>query len=132
MDKHELVRIEYKWYYIKTTNFVAVILDDIKKLKDQMESLNSSYQQHAMQIEMQASQLVSLGTRGIWCAYKNTTTNVGTITYDRLLFSDYNNMEITGTPLDINTGIITVLLLLSEYSWYLRDLHCAHVWCMEN
>ena len=54
--------------------------------------------------EEQARQIKSLGTRGSWCGYQDRWEYKGTITYDRLTFS-YSNMEITGTPLNINTGI---------------------------
>ena len=53
--------------------------------------------------EEQARQIKSLGTRGSWCGYQDQWEYKGTITYDRL--TSNSNMEITGTPLDIYTGI---------------------------
>ena len=52
-----------------------------------------------------AEQIGSLSIRGSWCGYQDVWNSKGTVTYDRLTFSNSNNMEITGTPLDINTGI---------------------------
>ena len=76
---------------------VASVQDDIVVVADDVESLTSSDQ-------LQNSQIESLGTRGTWCGYQSGWTTVGTINYDSLTFSDSNMMEITGTPLDINTG----------------------------
>ena len=38
------------------------------------------------------------------CAYQDNWATVGTITYNNLIYSDTNNMNITGKLLDINTG----------------------------
>ena len=78
-------------------------MSDMKKKKDKdMEDMKKYFRNL---FEEQASQIKSLATRGSWCAYKNGPwTSVGTITYDRLSISDTNNMDITGTPLDINSG----------------------------
>ena len=54
-----------------------------------------------------AEDVASLATRGTWCATKDTWNTVGTISCDRLTFSD-SNINITETPLDINTGQIHV------------------------
>lgn len=60
--------------------------------------------------EQQAAQIKLLATRGTWCGYKYTWDSGGTINhYGHLTFSD-SNMDINGTPLDINTGIFTVPL----------------------
>ena len=77
------------------SNF-AVILEDIKTMKNKIESLTSSAQD-------QETRLFSLGTRGTWCASQNEVSATGTIRYDRLTFSD-TNMEITRTPLSYSTG----------------------------
>ena len=79
----------------------AVILANIKKLTDQMES-------HSTEIASLTSSLTrldSMATRGTWCAYQNgPVESTGRITYDRLTFSD-TNMDISGTPLRTSTGI---------------------------
>merc|ERR1711860_308493 len=73
----------------------------ITNVFEDVVSLITSYQQQEFQIE-------SLGARGTWCGNQDGSwSKVGTITYDRLTYSD-SNMNITGTPLDINTGIFTV------------------------
>ena len=54
----------------------------------------------------QQTEIESLSTNGKWCAWNyGAWTTVGTIKYQKLTFSDSNNMEITGTPMDINSGI---------------------------
>ena len=57
--------------------------------------------------EEQENLIKSLATRGTWCATKGSWKKNSIITYDRLIFSD-SNMDITGPPLNINTGITTV------------------------
>ena len=57
-----------------------------------------------MEIESLSSQIDSLGARGHWCGYKYSWSSVSTIPFDYINFSD-SNMNITGTPLDVNTGI---------------------------
>ena len=92
---------------------ITNVFDDVVSLTSsyqqqefQIESLTSSDQQQAMEIESLSSQIHSLGVRGHWCAARTTDSwsTVGTITYQRITFSD-SNMNITGNPLDINTGI---------------------------
>ena len=60
--------------------------------------------------------------RGHWCAAHNSDawSKVGTITYDRITFSD-SNMNITDTPLDINTGIN------SQKCYYYQDIDICHL-----
>lgn len=85
-------------------------MSDLKKKYDkemedittEMEDMKKNFQDI---IEDQASKIKSLGTRGTWCGYKHSWKTVGTITYENLTISNSNNMEITRTPLDINTGI---------------------------
>merc|ERR1711860_392085 len=73
----------------------------ITNVFEDVVSLITSYQQQEFQIE-------SLGARGTWCGYQDGSwSKVGTITYDRLTYSD-SNLNVTGTPLDIDTGIFTV------------------------
>ena len=68
--------------------FFADILEDIEKLKEQVERLDR------------------LALRGTWCAYRSGNdkiTGVGILSYDRLTFSD-TNLDINWTPLNTRTG----------------------------
>ena len=94
----------------ENSDLITNILDDVVSLTSsyqqqefQIETLTSSDQQQTVEIESLSSQIDSLGARGHWCGYQHQWTTVGTITYERLTFSD-SNMNITATPLDINTG----------------------------
>ncbi len=90
----------------------SVTLEDIKNLKqfknlkDQIDSLTS----------------LGAGARGHWCAARTQTVwrTVGTITYDNITFSD-SNMNITDTPLDINTGIN------SHKCYFYLDIDICHI-----
>ncbi len=77
----------------------------ITNVIDDVVSLTSSDQQQTVQIESLSSQIDLLGAMGHWCAARfNSWGAVGTIPYDTITFSD-SNLNITGTPLDISTGI---------------------------
>ena len=82
---------------------------DLKKENQEqarkIESFSTQMRGLKKENEEQARQIKSLGTRGSWCGYQDLWNKVGTITYDRLIFSTSKNMEIRGTPLDITTGI---------------------------
>ena len=105
---------------------ITNILDDVVSLTSsdqqqtmQIETLTSSDQQQAMEIESLGSQIDSLGARGTWCAVQDGSWKTeGTITYDRITFSASNNMNISTTPLDINSGLtvtsMSQVLLLSH------------------
>ena len=89
----------------KNTNF-AVIFEDIKKIKDQIESLTSSDQDQDTRLDSLATATANATATatGTWCAYQDgPVSTTGTIGYDRLTVSD-TNMEVTGTPLSYNTG----------------------------
>ena len=63
----------------------------------------------------------SVVLRGTWCGYQNYWDAASsTITYDSLTFSD-SNMEMTGTPLDINTGNY------SHMCYYYLDFDICHI-----
>ena len=63
----------------------------------------------AADVERNSADITTLATMGHWCGFREDQWNtVGTITYKRITFSA-SNMNITGTPLDINTGIITTV-----------------------
>ena len=75
-----------------------------------------------MEIESLSSQI------DIWCGYQDLWETVGTIN-----FAD-SNMNITDTPLDINTGINShkFYYYLDTDITHFRYLHCACVWGMED
>ena len=81
--------------------------EEVKQQDARIESLKNSDQEQETRKESdqhQAAQIQNHRTRGTWCGYKGGLwSKVGTMTYDSLTFSD-TNMEITRTPLDINTG----------------------------
>ena len=79
---------------------------NITNVAEDVLSLFSSDEQQAAQFEL-------LGTRGTWCGYQVDSWNkVGAITYNYTSFSD-SNMNITGTPLDTNTGNYSHKYILS-------------------
>ena len=97
---------------------VVFVAEDVEKnsvlitnMSEDVASLISSDQLQTAQIaslassdQHQALMMGALGIRGTWCSHiTGPWDTVGTITYDRLTFSD-TNMNITSTPLDINTG----------------------------
>ena len=102
--KRKLNEFESLWRYLMTdlecNCFFSEILEDIKNLKEQVDSLSASDQS-------QGTRLDTLDTRttgGTWCAYQNgPVTSTGTIRYDRLTFSN-TNLAISGTPLSYRTG----------------------------
>ena len=66
----------------------------------------------AADVEKHSADITTLATFGTWCGVKNIIWDaVGTITYDRITFSDSKNMNIAVPPLDINTGKCEVLSL---------------------
>ena len=73
--------------------------DDVAAVQNDVASM-------AADVERNSADITSLGVRGHWCAARtqNYWTRTGTITYDSITYSD-SNMNITDTPLNINTGI---------------------------
>ncbi len=114
--KENIMRNEEK--IIDNKSSVVLLTKDVEDLQDEViivaedvESLTSSDQQQTSQIasltssdQQQTFQISSLATRGTWCGYQNYWNTVGTITYDSLTFSNSNNMDLNGTPLNMNTG----------------------------
>ena len=84
-----------------------------------MQDLKKENEEQARQIESLSSQIDSLGARGHWCGVKSIWSTIGTITYDRRSISD-SNMDITRTPLDINTGI-------NSQCYYYLDIDICHI-----
>ena len=78
-------------------------LEDIKNLKEKLEAVVVNITAVQDDVERNSADITSLGVRGHWCGYQSYWDTLGTITYDSITFSD-SNMNITGTPLDIDTG----------------------------
>ena len=76
---------------------VAAVQEDVSAVQDDVVVV-------AGDVERNSADITTLTTVGYWCGEQSSWDTVGTITYDRLSFSNSNNMEITSTPLDINTG----------------------------
>ena len=83
---------------------VSGVQDDVITVAEDVNNLKASDEQQETRIEDNIKILDSLKTRGTWCGYQNGWDTVGTITYDRLTFSDTNINNGTPTPLDILTG----------------------------
>ena len=79
--------------------------DDVAAVQNDVASM-------AADVERNSADITSLGVRGHWCAARtqNYWTRTGTITYDSITYSD-SNMNITDTPLDINTGNAICVIL---------------------
>ena len=79
-------------------------MEDIRKLTDDITAVQNDVASMAADVERHSADITSLGVRGYWCATRNEKWNtVGTITYESLTYSD-SNLDITSTPLDINSG----------------------------
>ena len=100
--------------------FFSEILEDIKNLKEQVDSLTASDQAQETRLDT----LDTLTTWGTWCAYQDSWKSVGTIKYDRLTFSDTNwpSPAIFGTPMSYSRGSFqSQELLIIGYS----DIHVS-------
>ena len=81
------------------------LTEDFVALAGDVDTLEASDQEQETRIEESIKMLDLLATRGIWCAFHEDawTTSNTIISYDRLILNS-SNMNITNTPLDINTG----------------------------
>ena len=93
------------------TEDVGTLTEDVMTLtssdQDQeimIEDLVSSDQQQETLIEDNIRRLDTLSIRGRWCGYQDHwTADNSIISYDSMFFMD-TNMNLTETPLDLNTG----------------------------
>ena len=104
-----------------TDDLVSLTISDqqqgfqIEALTEDVKSLNSTDEKQEIKIEDNIQRLDTLSTRGRWCGYQDEWTADSIITYDSIFFTD-TNMDVSVTPLDINSGIkftndcITLLL----------------------
>ena len=97
----------------------------IEALTEDVKSLNSTDEQQEIMIEDNIQRLDTLSTRGRWCGYQDSWSIDNSIIrynrysrYNRYFFTD-TNMDVSVTPLDINSGIkftndcITLLTFVS-------------------
>ena len=95
---------------MKKFNRLDSKIKQISNVDDGLETKLDSVAQDVVNLKAsdleQQTEIESLSTNGKWCAWTyGAWTTTGTINYQSLTFSDSNNMEITGTPMDINSGI---------------------------
>ena len=77
----------------------------LSALMTKLNSLKISDQKQEYRIMDNIEKLKSVSTHGKWCGYRHNgwTTEDSPIQYESLKFSS-SNMDITSTPLNINTG----------------------------
>ena len=84
----------------------------LSALMTKLNSLKISDQKQENRIEDNIQKLKSVSRHGKWCGYKrNWSKSWSVITYDSLKHSS-SNMDITSTPLHINTGNYLLCYLL--------------------
>ena len=96
-------------------SFMMALSEDVTELEDDVINVSSTLQQ-------QETQIRELSVQGRWCGSHNDNwrEDNSVITYDKMIFSS-TNMNIPGTPLDIDTGInlqieIQLHAIFQEYS----------------
>ena len=99
-------------------SYVVMLTRDVEDLTEEVAGVQDD-------VVTVAEDVASLATRGTWCATKNIWTTDGIISYDRLDFSD-SNINITETPLDINTGKIHVSFYAVIYFSHLQASSLCH------
>ena len=107
---------------------------NIVKNSDTISDDNTNFSDFLSSSEQdQAMKNNSLSNRGTWCGYNvGPWDTVGIISYEHLTVSE-TNMNITDTPLDINTGNYCHKCICIIYlSHIFRDLYCARVWILEG
>ena len=83
---------------------ITSVAEDVVSLTDDVVTLMSSDQQQETMIEDNIQRLDTLSTRGRWCGYQDDWYPDNSVfSYIRMFFSD-SNMNLTETPLDLNTG----------------------------
>ena len=85
-------------------NDVTAVQDDVAAVKGDVATVQDDVVTVAGNVERNSADITSLGVRGSWCGEQDDWGSVGTITYDSIFYYD-SNMNITDTPLNINTGI---------------------------
>ena len=83
---------------------VAAVQGDVAAVQGNVTAVQDDVAAFTGNVERNSADITTLGVRGHWCAEQNWWDTVGTITYDSITYSD-SNMNISDTPLDINTGI---------------------------
>ena len=83
---------------------ITCATEALVSLTEDVQTLTSSDQQQETLIEDNIRRLDTLSIRGRWCGYQDHwTADNSIISYDSMFFMD-TNMNLTETPLDLNTG----------------------------
>ena len=82
----------------KALEDVAAVQDDVAEVQGDVAAVQEDVKRNSAVITTSAR-------RGTWCGKQVSWRTVGTITYDSITYSDFNNMSIAAPPLDINTGM---------------------------
>jgi len=100
-----------------------------KKIKEIESTLNNTItyvQSLEKELADKDERLDNMTVRGRWCATRKKWTTEGQITYDKIFFSD-TNMDITVTPLNINSGIFVVPATGTwRVNYSIFSIYCLH------
>ena len=103
-------------YIVRNEQKITSVAEDVVSLTDNVVTLMSSDEQQGIMIEDNIQRLDTLSTRGRWCGYQDVwDSGWSYISYQKLFLND-TNMDVSMTPLDINSGMkftnncITLLL----------------------
>ena len=114
----------------QTQSSMVLLSKDVEDLTDEVEGVQGDVAAVqgeviavAEDVERNSADITTLKVMGHWCATQSSwdrvvnsgiRDTVGTITYDRLTYSD-SNMNFTGTPLDIKTGKYRIQSVLQVF-----------------
>ena len=88
------------------TDDLISVKQDVVSLADDVAHLEASEQQQDTIIEENYQRLDTLFINGRWCGYNHIWhTAHAIITYEETFFSQ-SNMNTTGSPLNIDTGVV--------------------------
>ena len=95
---------DMKDYIVRNEQKITSVAEDVVSLTDDVVTLMSSDEQQEIMIEDNVQRLETLSIRGRWCGYQDDWYPDNSVfSYIRMFFSD-SNMNLTETPLDLNTG----------------------------
>ena len=104
---------DMKDYIVRNEQKITSVAEDVVSLTDDVVTLMSSDEQQEIMIEDNVQRLDTLSTRGRWCGYKyDWSTANSIISYDSITFEE-TNLNVSVTPLDINTGFSQIIVSLS-------------------
>ena len=94
-----------KDYIVRNEQKITSVAEDVASLTDDVVTLMSSDEQQGIMIEDNIQRLDTLSTRGRWCGYQDVWDSAWSyISYQKLFLND-TNMDVSMTPLDINSGM---------------------------